>query len=336
MRRPSFENGGRNNQGIALVTVLWVVLPLSIMAAILLSETRTQARFVRTSIEAAQAEALADAGVYRAVAALLATDLRDRLVADGRPYRWRFDESELLLSVQDETGKIDLNVGSEDLLRGLFAAAGVPDEEAQILVDRIRDFADPDHLKRVQGAEDRDYRAAGLDSGAKDWNFASVDELYQVLGMPPELVARVAEALTVYSASPGIDPWVAPREVLMALPGTHAAADVDAWLAAMRPQVGEIAILDDLRSEEQAAPTDQRATSTTTAGPEDWLASAIDQGLLHPSSGGRVFTVRSEVAATEGVRFVREAVVELTRRPEQPFVFHEWRRGDESLPPASS
>ncbi|HSA80698.1 MAG TPA: hypothetical protein VLE23_07725 [Geminicoccaceae bacterium] len=322
MKRPT-------NQGIAIVAVLWVVLPLSIMAAILLSETRSEARFVRTSIAVAQAEALADAGIYRAVATLLAAAPEDRLAADGRSYLWRFGESELLLSIQDERGKIDLNVGSEHLLRGLFTSVGVAEDEAQVLVDRIRDFADPDHLARLQGAEDQDYRTAGLDSGAKDSQFASVDELYQVLGVPPGLIAAVAQALTVYSKTQGLDPRVAPREALLALPGAQA-ADVDAWLAGLRPQTGEIARLDDWRSEEQPALPSQR--SATAEGQEPWLVPATNNGLVQSSSGGQVFTVRSEVAPVDGARFVREAVVELTGDPEQPFVFREWRRGDSPSP----
>lgn len=122
----------------------------------------------------------------------------------------------------------------------------------------------------------------------------------------------------------------------MALPGAHV-ADVDTWLAGMRPQVGEFAILDDERSGEQALPPEERAPSAaTTSGPETWLVPAIDRGLLHPSSGGQVFTVRSELATPEGARFIREAVAELTRDPRRPFVFHEWRHGESPSPANSS
>ena len=54
-------------RGIALLVVLWVLVLLSLMAASLTRTSRTEINLARNLIETAQAEALADAGVYRAV-----------------------------------------------------------------------------------------------------------------------------------------------------------------------------------------------------------------------------------------------------------------------------
>ncbi len=61
----------RGQRGLALVVVLWVLVLLSVMAASFTYATRTEVNLTRNLIEAAEAEALADAGVYQAIYALL-------------------------------------------------------------------------------------------------------------------------------------------------------------------------------------------------------------------------------------------------------------------------
>ncbi|MCH8111718.1 MAG: hypothetical protein IH905_07160 [Proteobacteria bacterium] len=68
IRNPHFSR----QRGIALIAVLWTVLLLSLIATNFLTQTRTDARITRNLIDNAGAEALADAGVYRAIVALLA------------------------------------------------------------------------------------------------------------------------------------------------------------------------------------------------------------------------------------------------------------------------
>ncbi|MCH8808882.1 MAG: general secretion pathway protein GspK [Proteobacteria bacterium] len=338
-RRAPCERSGspRRARGLALVTVLWVLMLLALIAASFTRTTRTEVNLTRNLIENAEAEALADAGVYRAVLALLAPqteglidegmeslirlgsenpavarrrieqDLRAELEAgnlapeaaaaftegwrsDGTVYAWAFGGGEVRISIQDEGGKIDLNGAPDELLRGLFLAAawtgpdgeilGLDQSEADALVDAIRDFADADDLKRLNGAEDRDYEAAGLPWGAKDAAFTAVEELQQVLGVTAPLYQAVAPALTVHTGSKGIDAKSAPREVLMALPGSEAAA-VDAYLAA-------------------------RAEAPEGAGPAFLGAEG-----LSARSRRRVYTIHAEARAPGGAVFAREAVVRL-------------------------
>ena len=60
------SNRCRDRRGLALVTVLWVLMLLSLMAASFMKTTRTEVNITRNLIENAEAEALADAGVYLA------------------------------------------------------------------------------------------------------------------------------------------------------------------------------------------------------------------------------------------------------------------------------
>lgn len=67
--QPSGKPGASN--GLALVTVLWVLMLLSLVAANFTYTARTEINLARNQIENAEAEALADAGIYRAILALL-------------------------------------------------------------------------------------------------------------------------------------------------------------------------------------------------------------------------------------------------------------------------
>ena len=92
------------------------------------------------------------------------------------------------------------------------------DEEAAKIQDAILDWRDADKLKRVNGAEEGDYTAAGLGYKPANAPFQAIEELQLVLGMRPDLYRRIAPSITVFSRLPGINPAIASREVLLALP----------------------------------------------------------------------------------------------------------------------
>ncbi len=80
------------------------------------------------------------------------------------------------------------------------------------------DWRDPDSLTQpAGGGEDGDYASAGLPYGAKDAEFESVAELEQVMGFTPELYAKLAPHLTVFSGRARPDPAFASAQVLDAL-----------------------------------------------------------------------------------------------------------------------
>src|SRR5205823_12860753 len=125
---------------------------------------------------------------------------------------------------------IDINTGQDQLIRGLLVASGVPDDEANRVLDAILDWRDPDDLKRPNGAEEPDYKAAGLPYKPANAPFQSIEELQLVLGMRPELYRRIAPMITVFSRQPGVNTTLAAREVLLAIPGVTTEI-VDQYLA---------------------------------------------------------------------------------------------------------
>jgi general secretion pathway protein K len=192
----------RGQQGIALIAVLWALTLLSIIAALLSLETRTGTRIAENMADAATARVAADAGIQRAILDLAARHRKFR--ADGTVYGWHFADSNVRISIQDEGGKINLNLAPQDLLTALFASVGVEPNPAKSLAEAIVDFRDEDDYKHPNGAEEFDYRAAELPWGPKNADFEAVEELQQVLGMTAAIYELVAPDLTIYSAEAAI------------------------------------------------------------------------------------------------------------------------------------
>ena len=207
----------RKQRGIALVMVLWVLILLGLVAASFLRETRLSTGIARNASENAKAEALAEAGVYRAMLGLADGDVTAWRV-DGTPYRFALGDGTVVVRVQDEGGKVDLNRAPPPLLQGLLQAAGVEANAARTLLDAIVDFRDPDRDRLPGGAEDPEYAAAGRDGGAKDAPFDAKEELLQVLGIDSVLYAAIAPYVTVHSQRGRIDLMTAPLLLLQTVP----------------------------------------------------------------------------------------------------------------------
>lgn len=272
----------RRQRGVAMVIVMWLATLLAVVASSFLFASRTDALVVRNSISIARAEAIADAAVHRALFDANRIDVGAPGVwkRDGAVNPWSFDGAVVRVEVRDESAKIDINTASDALLKGLLLSLGLPEEEAIGLLDAILDWRDPDSLKRIKGAEESDYKAAGLAYRPANAQFQAIEELQLVLGMRPDLFRRLAPMLTVYSRQNGINPATASREVLQAIPNLPAET-LERFL-----QLREIA-----RERRESIPF------FPEAGPYASPASAL------------VTSVRAQVALEDGTAFVRDAVL---------------------------
>lgn len=296
-----------HQRGIALVLVLWAVTLLTVIAGGFAFSMRTSALLARNQTASAQAEALADAGVQRAIYELFkpVTDAQ-RWQGNGATHQWEFGDGKMNILIQDISGKIDLNTASDDLLKGLLKSAGLSDDQSSAMLDVILDWRDADDLRRPNGAEASDYQAAGLTYKPANAPFATVDELRRVLGMTPDLYAKLEESLTVDSLQAGINAAVASREVLLALPGADAGA-VDAYIA-----------------------TRQAAWDSNLAPPPFPPAAAFVAG-----NSGSVYSVRAQAVLPDGAAFIREAVVKINPAAVRKVAFLSWKEG-EATPKAGS
>ena len=208
------------SRGIALVSVLWVIALLTIVASGLSASVRSELRVVSNTAASMQARYAAESGVELAAMNLMYPQ-SVRWPADGSVRELDIGTAKLRIATWDETGKVDLNHAPANLLASLFINAGVDAGQAGLLVDAILDWRDDDDFRRLNGAEDSDYRVAGLNHESRDAPFETVDELRFVLGMTEELYAVIEPALTVYSGRSGVNASVASQQVSQAASGVQ-------------------------------------------------------------------------------------------------------------------
>lgn len=206
----------RNMRGVALILVLWLLVLLTAVIGGFAQSARIealQAHQLRASLIARQA---AQAGIEYAVLRMAYPDNARRWVPDGRKYNFEFGDARIDIRVRDESGKIDLNGASLDLLARLLRALGVREPRAHELAAAIVDYRDPDDLLSPGGAELRDYSSAGLPYGPKNKPFETVSELQRVLGMDYATYRKLEPDVTVYASGDPSTSFASPA-VLQAL-----------------------------------------------------------------------------------------------------------------------
>jgi general secretion pathway protein K len=224
------NNSLKKQNGIALVLVLWMLSLLIILATGYSRMMRTETLLTANQVNSAKAYALAEAGISLAISELLEAKDEQRLKTDGTIYPRNFNQHTINFSVRAESGKIDINTASSELLYGLLQASDVPEKSLLPLLHALLDWRDKDNLVRAYGAEDSDYNNIGLKYGAKDGAFNSIDELLLVKGMTPKLFSVLKPSITVYSHQGGVYLHAASRDVLFAIPNLSE-SDIDNYLA---------------------------------------------------------------------------------------------------------
>jgi len=290
--------------GLALIAVLWLTVLLTVIASGFAFSMRNEVLAARNAVSGAQARAAADGAVQRMLYELSRPrNIADVWLADGAAHAWQDGEATIAASAVDESARIDLNSASDPLLRGLLQnVGGVDGETAGRLADAIADWRDPDDLRRPNGAEAADYRAAGLKYVPANAPFAVVGELQRVLGMTPALFGKIADSLTVYSRQPGVNVATAARDVLLAIPGVMPET-VDAYIA-------------------------QRRDALANKLPVPPFPAA--QG--YASGPGSVWRIRAQATMADGVTFVREAVVRPSPDPRRPVLALLWQESSMPTP----
>ena len=296
--------------GIALILALWLTVLLTVVASGFAFSMRGEALAARNAVSLAQARAAADGAVERTAFELMRPRLPDAWTFDGQPHRWSEGEASIVVSAVDEAAKIDVNTAPDALLRNLLIVdGGLDDTTAGALVDAIADWRDPDDLRRPNGAEAPEYRAANLKYVPGNAPFETVGEVARVLGMTAPVFQRIAPLLTVYSQQPGINTATAGRDVLLALPNATPET-VDAFI-------------------------EQRAQA---------LANKLPMPLFPAAQGFAtgpvpVWRIRAQASMADGVTFVREAVLRPSPDAERPLIALAWLEPSRSaaapsLPPA--
>jgi general secretion pathway protein K len=249
-----------SQSGFALVAVIWTLglITLLGMAVIVGARYRTKTQSNYASVTAA--EMAAESAVNLAIAAALATAPEQ---AVNFPLRCRLPGGErATITVEEETGKIDLNTASPTALTRFFTALAGDQSRGTQIAAQIIEFRKP----KAQGTP------APKPAEAR---FTTVMQLDQIDGMSPRLFRTALRHVTVRSGKPEPDMEAASPAMLRLL---------------------------------------NVAPKQTTA----------KRGM--PTGGS--MTIRADISASDGARFIREALVSLEGGNGRPYVIREWRRGD--------
>ncbi|MDR3509131.1 MAG: type II secretion system protein GspK [Caulobacteraceae bacterium] len=274
------DDAAASEDGFALVAALTGAALFALFAYTVLAADRGATAGLSAQFQRARLEAAADAGLATAVEGL-GRPPGQRWAIDGRTLTFTLDGVEIEATVEDERGKVPLNGIKPDQARRLFNAAGVSGARLDQLTDGLLSWEDG--VDRPNGARGIDYAADGVRRRAGP--VRTLGELAAIKGMDPNILARIAPAVTLFPAdSGGFDSQTASPLALKVM--SAGGADSPGAIIRARALAGERAALD-------------TGPSTTYV--------------------GRTLTIRIAARDSGGGVFRRTTVVELTGQPAHPF-----------------
>ncbi len=280
-----------SERGSITILVLWgVAIAFALLAAAAFT-TRTELLIARNEVSSLRVREAAEGGTQLGLARLLTRRAAGDAIFAGTPETWHDGAASVVISIQDEAGKIDLNQAPVELLQGLFRAVGRNEETSLLLACGI--------IER-RGQQAPPCPGAAFDAGTARpaAPIAAPEEIADLPGMSAELYDAIADFVTVASGASAIDPAVAPRTVLLALPGASLAL-VDEFLKA-RPSLLEMA-------------------------PQSSLFEALPGYAYLMVSPVRDFTVSAIASLPDGARYRADLQLRLTGQLRQPYRVVAWR-----------
>lgn len=276
--------------GSIAIIALWSLAIIAVLLAAMARTTRIEIRETQNWLALSRARLAAEAGTQLGLSRLLQRRTEGTLVFDGIPEHWQDGSAAVDIAIVDEAGKIDLNLAPLELLQGLFVAVGRSRDEALLIACNILD------RRGDTGASCPEPLDFGFGGAARPRPrlFLVPEELAQVPGIGDALYDAVADYVTVATRASAIDPSVAARPVLLAIPGATPAL-VDFYL-------------------EQRARRHELAAGE--AG-DDFLRSIPDV----MTSPARDFTIKAVATDAWKARYRADLQVRLTDLPAHPYEF---------------
>ena len=287
-------------RGSVAILALWGAALIGILLLAAGFSSRSELLIARNTLALTRARLAAEAGTQLGLVRLLRRHRDPAVMFDGTPAVWRDGGATVRIAIADEAGKLDINEAPAALLTGLLVAVGEPRDSALLLACNIVD--------RRGGVDPACPEGAG---GNRPHRFAAPEELAQLPGFGDALYNRIADCVTVATGASAIDPSVAPRAVLLALPGASESL-VDSYLA-------------------------RRATWHSLAGTDDLLKELPASPYLM-ASPRRDFTISAMATTADGARFRADLEIRLGELASQPYRVLAWREppADRGTLPASA
>ena len=283
----------RAQRGFILVAVLWMLAVLAALAAayeVFAVNTAASAYLPQARV---RVEAAIRAGAELAAYRQLAWPKQTR--PSHGVFSAQMDSTRIDVEFVSESARADINGSSKELLARIFAAAGASNDNASYIADRI--FAWRNRQDESQRATEAAlYRKAGLTYAPVNMPFENVLELAMLPKVSPDLLARALPMLTIYNSRGLIDPLIASRQVVSAIPG-------------MTPK-----ILNDLRAAAAANRSDQQSLTDIAGAAKSFIS--LDNND----------TIRARIVVTLTERKVTaELVLIVTENSVEPYQILYWR-----------
>ena len=285
-------DGKRDERGSIAILALWGMALIFMLVAPVAFATRGELQIARNALAETRARLAAEAGTQLGLLRLLRRHDSGEALFDGTPQAWQQGSTHVAIAIADEAGKIDLNLAPLELLAGLFEAAGANRQAAGLIACNILDW---------RGDNAADCPDTGVPHRAR--RFVVSEQLAELPGIDEALYDRVADDVTVATGASAIDPRVAPRTVLLAIPGATVGM-VDSFIESRR-------MWRDLGAGD---------ASLIPAGATPYM-------MISP---GRDFTITATAVTIDGARYRADLQVRLTQGQAQPYQAMAWR-----TPPAT-
>ncbi len=166
-----------SSRGIALVSVLWITLALSIIALTVMSTAKMSGQISGYVVKSSQAAAIADAGIYLMIQSLTARNAGASVPERVSTHSYNFAGNDLKVALVPESGKVDVNTPFVSLISALIEHSGGSEGDAQRAADTLRSY----HSK------------------SSNPRFQTVGDFQAVVELDTEMFACIARYLTVYS-----------------------------------------------------------------------------------------------------------------------------------------
>lgn len=272
-------------QGYALIVAIMSMILFALMALTMINATRGTVNMAAAEVDRARLSAAADAGLALALQGLMTRDPAQRWSIAGDARRIAFDDMVLTIKIEDERGKIALNVINKAQVEIMFQAFGLAGVELEEAVDGFLDWRDEDFTPRLRGGEDEAYAQQRI--RPRNGAMRSIGELALIKGIGPALAQRIAPFATVNFGSNGdFDPRFSTAIAIRVAEDSEAASG-SAELALGRAIRGD--------------------------------SVAIDLGSA-PSLIGRPLTIRIKASRGARAKLQRIIIIELTGAAARPFI----------------
>ena len=289
--------------GFIVVAVLWILAALATLVAIFSMYVINTATAFTVHDERLQAEGLARAAIE--LSAYQATT-NPQVQATRGSFVFRLGSALVNAEFISETARIDLNAAPKELLSGLFAGLGAPRAQADYYADRIVGWRNPPPEGNAPN-EAANYRTAGMMYGPRGAPFPHTGELALVLGIPEVMVERALPYLTVYSGQPQVNVFIAPPQVLAAVPG-------------MDPGRLQAVLV-----QRAAAPQNDQTAQA--------LLATLGAGQTHMNAlASKTLRVTARIAFNSGQRMTTEAVIFLLDSGTDPYRVLTWHDDMDDTP----